>query len=478
MTSLTWISSSTPPPNSTNWITLCFGDNKFVAVGRDVGAAAYSNDSTGSSWTQSTGGVNTNGVWQSVVYGNSLFVAVAGNTITGGPIMYSSNSGISWSNTSITGYQNVNWTSICYGEPLGIPTFVAVSSNGGTYNVMTSTNMSSSGGTWTTYSISNNVDLRSVCYGDPPGNPTFVAVDAGLAVYSTNSGVSWTNCSGSAILAGTWLSVCYGNGIFMAVGLNICMISTNGITWNSTPIPNGNWYSVCYADNGSEASFVVVDGSQYVTSNNNGTSWLTPSGVERPGTWLSVIYNPSSNYLASVSYDKTQNQGMYAVLCFKEDTKILTENSYIQIQNLRKGDYVQTLKDGLKKIEIISKTTIQHNVIEERIKDQLYKYSSKEYPELFEDLVLTGGHSILLDSLTIQEKVDVLKIIKENELLIDDKFRLIAFLDKKAEVYEKKGKHTIYHFALEGDYYKNYGVYANGLLVEACSQNMLLNKMQ
>ena len=47
-------------------------------------------------------------------------------------------------------------------------------------------------------------------------------------------------------------------------------------------------------------------------------------------------------------------------------------------------------------------------------------------------------------------------------------------MDKKAEIYEHKGVHTIYHFALEGDYYKNYGVYANGLLVEACSQHIFL----
>jgi hypothetical protein len=34
--------------------------------------------------------------------------------------------------------------------------------------------------------------------------------------------------------------------------------------------------------------------------------------------------------------------------------------------------------------------------------------------------------------------------------------------------------YTIYHFALENDnYYMNYGVYANGLLVETCSKRYL-----
>jgi hypothetical protein len=40
--------------------------------------------------------------------------------------------------------------------------------------------------------------------------------------------------------------------------------------------------------------------------------------------------------------------------------------------------------------------------------------------------------------------------------------------------YEKEGAHNIYHFALENDDpYMNYGVYANGLLVETCSKRFL-----
>jgi hypothetical protein len=40
---------------------------------------------------------------------------------------------------------------------------------------------------------------------------------------------------------------------------------------------------------------------------------------------------------------------------------------------------------------------------------------------------------------------------------------------------------TIYHIALENDdYYMNYGVYANGLLVETCSKRYLkeLSRME
>jgi hypothetical protein len=41
-------------------------------------------------------------------------------------------------------------------------------------------------------------------------------------------------------------------------------------------------------------------------------------------------------------------------------------------------------------------------------------------------------------------------------------------------VYETPGTYTIYHLALEhDDYYYNYGIYANGLLVETCSKRYL-----
>jgi hypothetical protein len=60
---------------------------------------------------------------------------------------------------------------------------------------------------------------------------------------------------------------------------------------------------------------------------------------------------------------------------------------------------------------------------------------------------------------------------EEKRLYItDDKVRLFSYLDPNAIPYEKEGFFTIYHIALENEnYYGNYGIYANGLLVESCS---------
>ena len=475
MATLNWTSSGTAPPSSSLWTSVCFGDNILVAVGRNQGAAIYSTDG-GDAWTTASSSIQ-NVVWNSVTFGIvqtfPKFVAISSNST---PVIMYSSDGINWDTSGISGEVTGNWTSICRGNGY----FVAVSSNS-LHQVM----YSQFGIAWTAITVTGPpTDWRSVCYGNPSSNPTFVAVGTNGLMYSTDDGSTWT--ISSAPTDGTWYSVSYGNSTFVAVGANgtngICMTSPDGITWtdhSSSPVADSPWYSVCFADNGTIADFVAVDGTgNSITSSDNGTSW-TVNGSMPPGTWLSVTYDPTVNNLAAVSYDNTTlNQGTYALLCFKEGSKILTDKGYVAIENLRKGDSVQTLKDGFKKIVFLGKKRMEQKDVNERIKDQLYRYSSKEYPELFEDLVLTGGHSILVDSLTEEERenmrITMFDLFKGEDFEIDDKKCLLSYLNNKAEVYEKKGKHTIYHFALEGDYYKNYGVYANGLLVEACSQHIFL----
>lgn len=164
-----------------------------------------------------------------------------------------------------------------------------------------------------------------------------------------------------------------------------------------------------------------------------------------------------------------------SLVCFKEDTKILTNHGYIPIQYLRKGDLIKTLKHGFMPINMIGKKDIHHRAIKERIKDQLYICSQNKYPEVFEDLVITGCHSILVSSFKDDtQRENTMKLFNGKIYVTDAKYRLPACLDDKASVYEKEGMHTIYHIALDHDnYYMNYGIYANGLLVETCTKNYL-----
>ena len=49
---------------------------------------------------------------------------------------------------------------------------------------------------------------------------------------------------------------------------------------------------------------------------------------------------------------------------------------------------------------MIGKMDVFHPALKERIKDQLYVCSQEQYPEVFEPLVITGPHSILVDNFT------------------------------------------------------------------------------
>lgn len=162
------------------------------------------------------------------------------------------------------------------------------------------------------------------------------------------------------------------------------------------------------------------------------------------------------------------------ITCFKEDTKILTNKGYKFIQDLRKGDLVKTLNRNYKAIDMIGKREIYHPACKERIKDQLYKCSQEEFSEVFEPLIITGCHSILVDNFISEEQREKVIEVNGNTYVTDNKYRLPACVDTRSSVYESPGNYTIYHLALENeDYYMNYGIYANGLLVETCSKRYL-----
>jgi hypothetical protein len=253
------------------------------------------------------------------------------------------------------------------------------------------------------------------------------------------------------------------------------MTSTdNGISWTQKTGITGNFSSVTYGNN----TFVAVGQEDFntgitpvMTSTDNGISWTLETGII--GNFNSVTYG--NNTFVAVGYNGViRATTILPPPCFKEDSKILTDKGYICIQELRKGDLVKTLKHNYKAIDMIGKREIYHQACKERIKNQLYKCSQSEYKEVFEPLILTGCHSILVDDFISEEQKQKVIEVNGNTYVTDDKWRLPACADPRASVYETPGGYTIYHLALENDdYYMNYGVYANGLLVETCSKRYL-----
>lgn len=205
------------------------------------------------------------------------------------------------------------------------------------------------------------------------------------------------------------------------------------------------------------------------------TSWRLASNSTGSSSQL-VVY-PNGSVLTS--------DGSYylypAIPCFLEGSKLLClidgKEEYVPIEEIRKGTLVKTSRDGFKKVEHIGYGTILNRADDERVEDRLYVCSKANYPDLTEDLILTGCHSILVDTLSEEEREATTKSLGKI-FVTDKKYRLMACIDKRAQPWKKEGAFVIWHLALEHDDPRmNYGVYANGgLLVETCSKNFIVNK--
>ena len=239
-------SEGTISDTSRRWMSVCYGDGKYVAVSYVSNVFAYSTD--GISWTEVTVGT-TNRSWNCVCYGNGTFVAVTFNT----PMAAYSNDGITWTEVKIDGASLRDSNFVCYGNGK----FIAV----GRTNTYT---YSTDGITWTFGVIGElSKDCGAICY----GNGKFVIlngtnVSSNVYAYSTD-GINWTEGTISDMNR-YWQSVCYGNGKYVGVAYesNVFAYSYNGIDWVEDTMGDTSreWMSVCYGN----GKFIAVADSSNV----------------------------------------------------------------------------------------------------------------------------------------------------------------------------------------------------------------------
>ena len=113
--------------------------------------------------------------------------------------------------------------------------------------------------TWTSRTSAADNGWLSITY----GNGLFVAVAAtgtGNRVMTSPDGITWTSRTSAA--DNTWFGITYGDGLFVAVSYSgtgdRVMTSPDGITWTSrTSAVDNNWRSVTYGN----GLFVAVAGS-------------------------------------------------------------------------------------------------------------------------------------------------------------------------------------------------------------------------
>jgi len=132
-----------------------------------------------------------------------------------------------------------------------------------------------------------------------------------------------------------------------------------------------------------------------------------------------------------------------------------------KISTLKIGNLVKTYKDGYKPIKYLKK--FNYNRLDESDINYLYRLKNT-------NIIVTGGHSILVDELTEQEKLRNLKYYFSSN--IHDKKLLLAFSSDKFEKIKDNKKYILYHLVLENENIDgHYGIYLkNNILSESCSE--------
>ena len=212
------------------------------------------------------------------------------------------------------------------------------------------------------------------------------------------------------------------------------------------------------------------------------TSWVVSAVVFGDDTIAgnTILLNATTLTAASASPPSTYylvRVQSTAPPCFLEGSTILTDNGYVAIETIRPGMLVQTNLDGLKKVEVIGYSPIYNPNSSERSKNRLYVCKKENYPELTEDLVLTGDHSILVDNITDKERAVMVESLSRI-FVTSKKYRLTAQADERSDPYPVEGTFNVWHLALENVADNtNYGIYANGgLLVESAAIKALKSK--
>jgi len=163
------------------------------------------------------------------------------------------------------------------------------------------------------------------------------------------------------------------------------------------------------------------------------------------------------------------------IICYKEGTKILcksknnNDDEYVNIEDIDNTRYIKTYLHGYKKVHQISSNILLHN--QNHFLYEIYelKKDSIEKDIPFENLYVTGGHSILVDKINKKEE-KFLKQFWNEPQMIDDKILLLSSGSDLFTKYTKDKTTKVYHIALESDNIKqHYGIYANGVLSESIS---------
>ena len=226
------------------------------------------------------------------------------------------------------------------------------------------------------------------------------------------------------------------------------------------------------------------DNSVYVSNNTNISKYSAITGALITSSYINtthiprfLAFNNSFLYFTNAGTTRTVYKGVQPT-CFNYDTKILCLNNlfqeeYIPIQDLKSGDLVKTYLHGYRKIDLIGKISFSNHT---DLFNCMYKMEKTEENGLLEDLIITGGHSLMVDSISVEEQERYCEkglnnFVEENK--IDDKYLLLACVSDKFVKVTSNDVFTCYLLVPEnnGDDNERFGIWANGILTETPCKN-------
>ena len=235
----------------------------------------------------------------------------------------------------------------------------------------------------------------------------------------------------------------------------------NGDVYIQYKTVDNNYFIAQYDIGG--APFYSISVSQFFNNSNlAGITFNTTNGNMYVRQQNSSILYESTNY------------------CFNEGSQILYLNKkmkdkYIAVEHLKKGDFVKTYKHGYRKVSKIIKGSFKNNPKNWNM--CMYKMVKTESNGLLEDLIVTGGHSILVDSITEEQqaKYDEMGLTDWSNQTIDGKHLLLACVSDEFTAMPDDNRYTYYHLLLENnnDEEERFGIYANGILTETPNEKTL-----
>lgn len=225
------------------------------------------------------------GALYSVAYGNNTFISVGDNAA-----YRSIDNGKNWQKISLPNKDDFNnskyLTSIAFGNNM----FVIVGIDGVTYQ------SDDNGITWNISQTYDLVYLRDICFGDG----VFIAVGDG-AIYRSTNGLNWNVIKENKDM---YLSnISYLNNVFIAISDDKLYKSFDGgISWNAFQSKkNSNFNLITHTD----SSFITINKQGIIyQSKDNGLSWKYAQLTKENNEFLNGI-SYGNNYLVATTLNGT-----------------------------------------------------------------------------------------------------------------------------------------------------------------------------